>query len=202
VDDRGAVSGRECVRAGVIGAGLALLLAALALPGLLAASRSASGRPMAREGDDHASVPAVDDALGRAPREVTPRAKTTPAAVTPRDHAPPVFAGPGPDDPAGPGMLPHPITAEHLRMYRDVELLDAAWQALKSRDFARARALLKTHATEYAAGYDDMQDGLTLLADCMQYPSATSRGRAARFYAERTASSMRRRIRTHCLQAP
>ena len=97
-------------------------------------------------------------------------------------------------------MLPHPITAEHLRIYRDVELLDGAWQALKSRDFERARELLKTHATEYASGYDDMQDGMSILADCMQYPSTTNRDRAERFYAERTASSMRRRIRTHCLQ--
>jgi hypothetical protein len=115
--------------------------------------------------------------------------------------AEPVYAGPGPNDPAGPGMLPHPITREHIRMYRDVELLDAAWQALKRRDFEKARVLLREHASEYASGPDDLRDGLTLLADCMQHPSPEGRARAQRFYDEQTASTARRRIRRYCLEA-
>ena len=96
--------------------------------------------------------------------------------------------------------LQHPITAEHLRMYRDVDLLDAAWRALEHGDFAQARATLAQHAREYpnAAG-DDLQDGLTILADCMQRPTAATRERAQRFYDEQTQSMARRRIRRACL---
>jgi hypothetical protein len=121
--------------------------------------------------------------------------------AVPTDPYAGMYAGPGPDDPAGPGMLPHPITAEHVRLYRDVELLDGAWQALKRRDFQQARVLLRQHSSEYGStGYDDLNDGLTLLADCMERPSATTRERAQRFYDERTASTARRKIRKHCLQ--
>ena len=190
------MNGRRRIRAVLIGgAGLALLV----LLTLLATSRVTSLRPGAG-GAASAYAGPGDGERGIAARAVTAQPNASSSDATPDGPKPPVFAGPGPDDPAGPGMLPHPITAEHKRIYRDVELLDGAWQALKSRDFERARALLNTHATEYASGYDDMQDGLTVLADCMQYPSATSRERAERFYTERTASSMRRRIRTHCLQ--
>ncbi len=189
MDDPGTVSRRRRIRAVLIGgAGLALLV----LLSLLASSRVASVPPGAGE--------AASAHAGASHEERVIASRAVTAQPTPNRPKPPVFAGPGPDDPAGPGMLPHPITAEHKRLYRDVELLDGAWQALKSRDFERARALLNTHANEYASGYDDMQDGLIVLADCMQYPSATSRERAERFYTERTASSMRRRIRTHCLQ--
>ena len=138
-------------------------------------------------------------------------------AAVRRSHAPPTaprpdrraaeaafearpFAGPGRDDPAGPGMLPHPITAEHLRIYRDVDLLEGTFAALKRRDFARARSLLDQHAREYASGYDDLQDGLSILADCMETSSAEARERAQRFYDQHTESTARRKIRRHCLE--
>ena len=156
------------------------------------------------------AAPAAEPAQGEraAPAPVLPQSSAPTAALTmkaetavPADPYEGMYAGPGPDDPAGPGMLPHPITKEHVRLYRDVELLDGAWQALKQRDFQQARVLLRQHASEYgAAGYDDLNDGLTLLADCMEHPSATTRARAQHFYDHRTASTARRKIRKHCLQ--
>jgi hypothetical protein len=97
-------------------------------------------------------------------------------------------------------MLPHPITAEHLRIYRDVELLDGAWKALEQRDFARAHALLHEHAVEYAQGDDDIRDGLTILSECMEHPGNEVRERAQRFYDDHPASTARRKIRRHCLE--
>ena len=147
-------------------------------------------------------------ALAFATRAVSPaaesaRAPTTHEAPTavPADPYQGMYAGPGPDDPAGPGMLPHPITPEHIRIYRDVELLDGAWQALKRKDFAQARVLLRQHASEYGSrGYDDLNDGLSLLAACMERPSSETRQAAQRFYDEQTASTARKRIRRHCLE--
>jgi hypothetical protein len=146
------------------------------------------------------AAPAASEAHVPVPARATAVAEDAPTAF-PADPYEGMYAGPGPDDPAGPGMLPHPITPEHVRIYRDVELLDSAWQALKRRDFERARSLLREHASEYASSsYDDINDGLTILADCMEHPSATTRERARRFYAQRTASTTRRRIRKHCLE--
>ena len=99
-------------------------------------------------------------------------------------------------------MLPHPITVEHVRMYRDVELLDAAWRALEQRDFARAHSLLREHAAEYASsGYDDLNDGLTILTECLEHPGPAIRAHAQRFYDTHTASTARRKLRRYCLEA-
>jgi hypothetical protein len=96
--------------------------------------------------------------------------------------------------------LQHPLTAEHRALYSDSELLDASWRALQARDFNRAREALAQHRAESARTHDDLNDGLTILADCMQYPSAASRERAQRFYDEQTFSMARRRIRRYCLE--
>lgn len=199
---------RRRVAARAIGGALVALIALVALFALIAHTRAGSTQPRPSAAGASRVQADVAGELGVGGRSRAAqagaraaRARRAREASTPDAHDALVFAGPGPDDPAGPGMLPHPLTAEHARMHRDVELLDGAWRALKGRDFERARELLQAHATEYASGYDDLHDGLSILADCMQSPTATSRERAARFYAEHTASSMRRRLRTHCLQA-
>ena len=96
----------------------------------------------------------------------------------------------------------HPITAEHLRLYREDDLLDGAWQALRRRDFAAARQLVATHQAEYPDSKSHMDEGLLLLADCMQSPSAANKARAQAFYDSKTYSPMRRRLRRSCLELP
>jgi hypothetical protein len=88
-----------------------------------------------------------------------------------------------------------------MRIYRDVDLLDDAWQALKARDFTRARAALTRHRSEYPSAFDDLNHGLSLLADCMEQPTDAARARAQDFYDEHTYSMARRRIRRECLEA-
>lgn len=97
--------------------------------------------------------------------------------------------------------LQHPLSAEHRALYRDSDLLDASWRALQAHDFERAREVLAQHRAESTRTHDDLNDGLTILADCMQHPSATARERAQRFYDEQTFSMARRRIRRYCLEA-
>jgi hypothetical protein len=100
---------------------------------------------------------------------------------------------------AGDGV-PHPITAEHLALYRDVDLLDGAWQAARAGDYAGAREQLVEHARAYPERPDEMREGMSLLIDCMQAGGADARARAQRFYDEQTHSMLRRRMRRHCLQ--
>jgi len=189
------------------GRGLAVLLM-LAVGAALLLYAYRRGAAKLSERVPEAPALAESAASARVPAQVgspaAVRATTVPVqapTAVPGDPYASMYAGPGADDPAGPGMLPHPITAEHVRLYRDVELLDSAWRALERGEFERARSLLREHAGEYASsGYDDINDGLTILADCMERPSAATRDRAQRFYDEHSSSTTRRRIRKHCLQ--
>jgi hypothetical protein len=95
---------------------------------------------------------------------------------------------------------PHPITAQHVRNFRQVDLLDGAWGALQHHDFARARELVAKHRRDYPGQWEDMNEGLEILAECLERPSPEILERAARFHRERTASMMRKRIRRYCLE--
>jgi pyruvate/2-oxoglutarate dehydrogenase complex dihydrolipoamide acyltransferase (E2) component len=162
----------------------ALTLAALALSLF---ERSQAAREVRASSFETAATEA--EASTPAPARAAEQARATeqPAAA---DTAPPDAAL----------AHPHPITAEHLALYRDVDLLDAAWQAARDGDFAQARTLLAEHRREYPRSDDDLNEGLSLLVDCMQEPSVAARERAQRFYDTRTFSMMRRRIRRHCLE--
>lgn len=98
------------------------------------------------------------------------------------------------------GHAPHPITPQHLRNYRQTELLHDAWAAIKMHDFATGRQIVATHRTDYPGQWEDMNEGLEVVADCMQSPGPDTVARARRFYRERTASMMRKRIRRFCLE--
>ncbi len=95
---------------------------------------------------------------------------------------------------------PHPITTQHLENFRQVDLLDGAWSALQRHDFARARELVARHRRDYPGQWEDMNEGLEILAECLERPSAEILERAARFHRERTASMMRKRVRRYCLE--
>lgn len=184
MDDPGAVTGgRASVRVGLLLAAVFAIWFGLPRP----EARVAPGAQRSRD----------VDAL---PVRAEPKAALGHPARKPR--AAPVYAGPGPDDHAGPSRLPHPITAEHLRLYRDADLLNGASQALATRSVAGARALLAQHEREYGATGATEREGLTVLADCIAEPSAATRQRARSFYATHRASTARRQIRRECLETP
>jgi hypothetical protein len=142
---------------------------------------------------EKASAPVVAEIVAPAS---TPLANDTHALAgnAPAD----LIAGPH-DENLVPGAKPHPISAEHQRRYREVGIVDSAWEALETRDFAKARKLIEEHRREYGGENGDLDEGMSLLADCMEHPSAETRGRAQRFYDEETYSTARRRIRRWCL---
>jgi hypothetical protein len=95
---------------------------------------------------------------------------------------------------------PHPITADHRRLYRDVDLLHAADQAISEQRFAEARALLAQHHRELPGMSPIEEEGLWLLSDCAEQRSAQNVARVQAFYDQHTASSVRRRLRRACLE--
>jgi hypothetical protein len=96
---------------------------------------------------------------------------------------------------------PHPITPDHLRLYRDADLLRAADAAIRAGRFDDARGLLAQHRRELSGMSAREEEGLLLLADCAERRSAHSVARVQRFYDEHTDSTLRRRLRRGCLEA-
>jgi hypothetical protein len=96
--------------------------------------------------------------------------------------------------------LPHPITHEHARLYRDVDLLHAADEAIKNGAYDEARALLAQHHRDLPGMSAVEEEGLLLLADCAEQPSTSNVARVRSFYDAHTESSVRRRLRRACLE--
>jgi hypothetical protein len=161
---------------------LAWLLAACALA-LFAATLVPSTRKTS------SARPAPEPASPRAV-EATPEARAVRTASTPSTLA----------SSAKPDRHPHPITAEHRRLYREADLLDGAAALLRKSSIAEARALLAQHRAEYAPGQGSDNDGLALLADCLEHRDRASLDRARAFYDRYTHSMVRRQIRKQCLE--
>jgi hypothetical protein len=96
---------------------------------------------------------------------------------------------------------PHPITADHRRLYRDVDLLQAADDAISAQRFAEARALLAQHRRELPGMSVIEEEGLWLLTDCAELRNPQNVARVQAFYDEHSASTVRRRLRRACLEA-
>lgn len=99
-----------------------------------------------------------------------------------------------------PHVHPHPITPEHLRIYREADLHNSAWLALKNGDIARTRELVAEHQRDFPDVNSHMDEGLLVLADCLERPGPETKARAQKYYDTYTYSQMRRRIRKMCLQ--
>ncbi len=120
-------------------------------------------------------------------------------AAEPVAHAPRVASATTLVSTAAPDRHPHPITAEHRRLYRDADLIDGAAGALRKHDVAQARVLLADHEREFGSKPGSDTQGLMLLADCIEQRDAASIERAQAFYDRHTHSMVRRQIRKQCL---
>jgi hypothetical protein len=174
MDDHGAVMRARTKLTAVLGACALALLAATLLP----------SRRQARSERPATPATAAPDSAPLPPRKP---ASTSSAIALANTAAP------------DPHRHPHPITAEHRRLYREADLLDGAAASLRKNDVAQARALLAQHGTEYEARSDS--EGLALLADCIEHRDTASLERARGFYDRNIHSMVRRQLRTQCLES-
>jgi hypothetical protein len=100
------------------------------------------------------------------------------------------------------GMLPHPVTPQHERIFRENSLIGDLNGALDVRDVAGLRRLLARYRDEYPEDAHVLQDGYELIANCLERPGAATRAVAQRYYDAQLDSGLRRYIRRHCLEAP
>ncbi len=138
------------------------------------------------------------DAALLAPATAPPHAETVPAD----------FYEGVPIRPAGSaevnahGMLPHPITPQHARIFRENNLIGDLNGAMDVKDAAGLRALLKQYRDEYPEDDHVLQDGYELIAQCLEQPGPETRAAAQRYYDEQLDSGLRRYIRRYCLEEP
>ena len=132
-----------------------------------------------------------------------PPGEPTAAGLAPRDSASdsPRFRAAGSVAGNARGLLPHPITPQHERIFRENALLGELNGALDVRDVAGLRRLLASYRDEYPEDAHVLQDGYELIANCWERPGAATRAAAQRYYDERLDSGLRRYIRRHCLEA-
>lgn len=108
----------------------------------------------------------------------------------------------GSDEVNAVGMLPHPITPEHQRIFRENNLIGALNGAMDIKDVAGLRTQLRQYREEYPEDAHVLQDGYELIANCLERPGPETRATAQRYYDEERDSGLRRYIRRHCLEAP
>jgi hypothetical protein len=136
-------------------------------------------------------------APGPAPAHVA--AETTPVNFSP-DGVPIRPAGSA--EVNAEGMLPHPITPQHERIFHENNLIADLNGAMDVKDVAGLRRLLKQYREEYPEDGNVLQDGYQLIANCLERPGPETRAVAQRYYDEQLDSGLRRYIRRHCLEAP
>ena len=107
---------------------------------------------------------------------------------------------PGPNDPRPDGPAhPHPITAEHRRIYYENHLLSQLDGAMDVKDVAGMRKLLKEYREKYPENGPGLQSGYELIANCLEHPGH-HRPEAQRYFDEERGSTLRRYVRRHCLE--
>jgi hypothetical protein len=150
--------------------------------------------------------PVVPDLPGPAAIVDAPRPANAPAR--PPETSPVNYSPDGiPIRPAGSaevnaeGMLPHAITPQHERIFRENNLIGNLNGAMDVKDAAGLRALLKQYRDEYPEDAHVLQEGYELIANCLERPGAETRAVAQRYYDEQRDSGLRRYIRRHCLEA-
>jgi hypothetical protein len=127
-----------------------------------------------------------------------PSAAINPAAVY-KDE-PDVHYHPGGTASGAPGMLPHPITPQHERIFRENRLIGQLNGAMDVRDAKGLRRLLAEYREEYPEDEHVLQDGYQLVIDCIESPGEASRAAAKKYWETELASGIRRHIRRHCLE--
>jgi hypothetical protein len=144
---------------------------------------------------------AAEGAAAPAQRAVTPERSERAPVVLERaaDGLPIMPAGshkPAVDEP----LHPHPITAAHLRIYRENNLVGALNLAVDLQDARRIRAALAQYRAEFPEDEHRLQQGYAIIADCLEQLDDATRERAQHFWSTEIRSQTRRYVRRYCLE--
>lgn len=134
-----------------------------------------------------------------APRVITQTdTPSTPKVEVASDGLPIMPAGPNDPIPAGP-VHPHPITAQHQRVFGENRLIGALNGAMDVKDVPALRRLLKQYREQYPEDPNQLQAGYQVIADCLEQPGAASTAAGQRYYTEQSGSALHRFVGRYCL---
>jgi hypothetical protein len=97
-------------------------------------------------------------------------------------------------------MVPHPITPQHERIFRENNLIGDLNGAMDMKDAPGLRRLLQQYRDEYPEDAHVLQQGYAIIASCLESLTPETRSAAQRYYDEELDSGLRRYIRRHCLE--
>lgn len=133
-----------------------------------------------------------------APVTSVPAALAAQPALPKAEKAAPAQPAPAPaDDPELDGH-PHPITAEHVRIQRELVLIQQLNDALDLRDAAQLRALITQYEQHVPGDPNALAAGYARIADCLEHPDDHTRDLAREYYTREKASTLRRYVRRVC----
>jgi hypothetical protein len=104
------------------------------------------------------------------------------------------------DAPPGVGEHPHPITAEHRRIFEENDRVAALDGAMDRGDFMAMRRMNAAYRRDYPEDAHVLQRGYDLIADCLEQRTPGAIDAARRFWQTQRASALRRHVRRHCLE--
>jgi hypothetical protein len=171
-------------------AGAVVLTAGLGL--WLALSRSGEPRRAAAVAEDGKPVTRTAQSAAPAPPESPPSSR--PALESSE------IVGAHPDDPHEPGMLPHPITPEHERIFAENRTIGALNDAMAFRDVKKMRELLLEYRKIDPQDVHATQAGYEVVADCIEFPGEASLAAAREYYDTERHSPLRRFVRRICFE--
>ncbi len=113
----------------------------------------------------------------------------------------PIRPAGGPTEVDTSGMAPHGHTPQHLRIFRENNLIGDLNAAMDNQRVPELRRLLQQYREEYPEDVHVLQDGYELIAGCQDRLTPEKRAMAQRYYDEELDSGLRRYIRRYCLEA-
>jgi hypothetical protein len=96
----------------------------------------------------------------------------------------------------------HPIDNERHRIYRENSLNMAMMGAMNVGDYVGLRALIERYRAAYPEDEYHLQEGYSLVADCLERLTVKRRDDAREYWRNNRGSLVRRFIRRHCLEKP
>lgn len=95
---------------------------------------------------------------------------------------------------------PHPITAQHVKIQRELQLIQQLNDALDLRDARQLRSLIAEYSSEYPDDPNALRAGYERIADCLEVPGERTRDAGRDYYDRERASTLRRYVRRVCLE--
>jgi hypothetical protein len=101
--------------------------------------------------------------------------------------------------PAGP-VHPHPISAQHQRLFAENRIAFALDDATDAKDVAVMKDLLAQYRRDFPEDRWQLQDGYAVIIDCLEHPGPDSRRSAERWLDQNNGSTVKRSVLRNCIE--